>query len=90
MISNSRKELVELYREAIAAAAKVKRNADKLAFMSMSKANIYAFETYGEQLRTYEVESKAACDNFAKLASGMAADEIVSIIAEATQIGATA
>lgn len=90
METAARTELVELYRAAIGSATKVKRNADKLAFMSMTKANVYAFETYGDQLASYEAEARKARDLFTKAAWTLPAAEIVSIITEATQIGAAA
>jgi hypothetical protein len=80
----ARNELVELYKVAIGAATKLKRNADKLAFMSLTRQNVHAFEQYGDQLSAYADESKKARDQFAKAAWGLPASEIVSIITEAT------
>lgn len=90
MLNAARNELVELYKAAIGTATKVKRNADKLSFMSMTKANVYAFETYGDQLAGYETDARKARDLFAKAAWGLPAAEIVSIITEATKIEAAA
>lgn len=90
MDAATRNELVNLYKAAIGTATKVKRNADKLAFMSMTKANAYAFETYGDQLKAYEADARIARDQFARAAWGLPASEIVSIITEATQIEAAA
>lgn len=84
MTNVARQELVALYQKAIASATKVKRNADKLTFMSMTKNNMFAFETYGDQLAVYEAEAKAASAKFAAAASGLSTTEIVSIITEAT------
>lgn len=58
-------------------------NANKLKFMSFTKAGVYAFETYGDQLDAMEVEAKAARDAFTAAVAGMQADEIVSIVMEA-------
>jgi hypothetical protein len=90
METATRNELVNLYKAAIGSATKVKRNTDKLAFMSMTRQNVHAFEQYGDQLRSYEADATKARDLFAKAAWGLPASEIVSIITEATQIGAAA
>jgi len=58
-------------------------NANKLKFMSFTKAGVYAFETYGHQLDAMEIEAKAARDAFTAAVSGMQANEIVSIVMEA-------
>lgn len=90
MNAATRKELVELYKAAIGSATKIKRNADKLTFMSMTRQNVHAFEQYGDQLKAYEADAGKARDAFAKAAWGLPASEIVSIITEATQIEAAA
>lgn len=90
MEAAARNELVNLYKAAIDTATKVQRNASKLAFMSMTKANVYAFETYGDQLAAYQDEAAKARDLFTKAAFGLPTAEIVSIITEATQIKAAA
>lgn len=86
----ARKELVNLYKAALDTATKAQRNESKLAFMSMTKANVYAFETYGDQLAAYRGEATKARDLFTEAASGLPTAEIVSIITEATQIEAAA
>lgn len=88
METAARKELVELYKAAIGSATKVKRNADKITFMSMTRQNVHAFEQYGDQISAYEADARKARDLFAKAAWALPASEIVSIITEATQIGA--
>lgn len=84
MTNTTRQELINLYKSSLSTATKVKRNADKLAFMSMSKNNMFAFETYGDQLAAYEADAKKARDAFAKAAFTLSAQEVVSIITEAT------
>ena len=84
MDNAARSELVELYKASIGTATKVKRNADKLAFMSMTKNNAFAFEQYGDQLAGYEAEAKKARDAFARAVFGLPAATVVSIITEAT------
>lgn len=84
MTNVTRAELVNLYKASLSASTKVKRNSDKLALMSMTKNNMFAFETYGDQLARYEAEAKKARDAFAKAAYTLSAQEVVSIITEAT------
>lgn len=84
MTNVTRAELVNLYKASLANATKVKRNSDKLAFMSMTKNNMFAYETYGDQLAAYEAEAKNAREAFAKAAYTLSAQEVVSIITEAT------
>lgn len=83
MSKTDRTTLVQLYKAAIAANTKVKRNADKLAFMSMTRNNMFAFETYGDQLAAYEAEAHKATAAFTSAAYGLPAGQIVSIITEA-------
>jgi len=82
--------LINLYTKALELNSKVKRNSDKLAFMSMTKNNMFAYEQYGHQLDAYAAEAKAANDKFAAAAAGLSAAEIFAVITEATQIGAAA
>lgn len=84
MTKTDRTALVQLYKTSIAACTKVKRNSDKLAFMSMTKNNMFAFETYGAQLEAYEADATVARNAFANAAFSLPASEIVSIINEAT------
>lgn len=90
MENEKRNELVSLYKLAFAAATKVKRNADKLTFMSMTPAGRFAFEQYGHQLDAYAADSRKASELFAGAVTGLSVSEIVSIITEATQIEAAA
>jgi hypothetical protein len=85
MTNTNRANIIKLYQASIAASTKAKRNADKLAFMSMTKNNMFAFETYGDQLAAYQAEAKQTADAFAAAASGLPTAEIVSLITEATQ-----
>ncbi len=81
----SRSELIALYTASIVSAEKVQRNANKLAFMSMTKNNPHAFEQYGHQLEAYQIDAVKARDAFAKAAYGLSAQEVVSIITEANE-----
>lgn len=58
-------------------------NANKLKFMSFTKAGVYAFEAYGHQLEAMELEAKKARDAFTAAVSGMSAADITSVILEA-------
>lgn len=58
-------------------------NANKLKFMSFTKAGVYSFETYGHQLEEMEIEAKKARALFTASVSGMSAADITSVILEA-------
>lgn len=72
-----------LYRVAIEASKKHSFNANKLTVMSMTKANMYAFEQYGSQLDQMKKEADEANAAFAAVVVGKSAQEIVAIITEA-------
>jgi arabinogalactan endo-1,4-beta-galactosidase len=58
-------------------------NANKLKFMSYTKAGVYAFETYGDQLDAMHTAATEARDAFTAAVAGMNAEEITSIVLEA-------
>lgn len=60
--------------------AKYQHNLGKLQFMSYTKAGVFAFETYGDQLEAMRVKAVAAANEFADAVKGKSADEIVAII----------
>jgi len=69
---------------------KYHRNANKLAFMSMTNAGRFAFETYGAQLEQMRIEAAAATEAWTAIAANLNTQEIVSIMTEAAQVKAAA
>ena len=79
----NRNEIIALAAANMKAWDRFHFNANKLKFMSFTKANTHAFEAYGDQLEAMHTEAKAARDAFTTAVAGMGAEEITSIVLEA-------
>lgn len=79
----TRNEATDAYRTAKALWAKAHANADKLRFMSMTEANRFAFEQYGDQLKAQFDAAGEASKRFAALVLGLSTEDVVSIISKA-------
>lgn len=83
MQTTTRNEAIEAYRIAKALWGKAHGNADKLKFMSMTEANRFAFEQYGDQLKAQFDAAGEASKRFAVLVLGLPTEQIASIISMA-------
>ena len=76
-------EIIELAKANLAAWDRFNFNANKLRFMSFTKANVHAFEQYGDKLNAMKAEAEAARDAFNAAIVGMEPEAVSSIILEA-------
>lgn len=78
----TRSEMIELAKINQAAWDEFRFNASKLQFMSYTKAGVFAFEQYGDQLDAMGVKAKAAREAFTAAVAGLSGQEIAGIVIE--------
>lgn len=74
---------VELFQASIKAGEKVKRNAQKLAWMDATRRMSDVVISCEPQLAQYEIDAKKAAEDFSSFVNGWPTDEIVAVIAAA-------
>jgi hypothetical protein len=79
----SRNEMIELCKANLAAWDKFHFNAGKVRFLSYTKAGVFAYEQYGEQLEALKVKAEAARETFTNAVSGMSGEEVANLVIEA-------
>jgi hypothetical protein len=80
---STRNEQIELAKANLAAWDRFHFNAGKVRFLSYTKAGVFAYETYGDQLEAMKVEAEAARDAFTAAVAGMSTEATASIMVEA-------
>ena len=76
-------EIIELAKANLAAWDRFNFNANKVRFMSYTKAGVFAYEQYGAQLDAMKIEAESARDAFTAAVAGMETEAVTSIVIEA-------